>query len=630
MAPALAQAAPRHADASALKSAPTTTITSTVDDTASPSSDLSIAQAFVTRLETAFASGVPAQVAALFRADGWYKEMLVLQWDHRARQGPAAIEDFLATDGKLSPTHTVRNFSVEEGNVTRLEGAYPGVEWVMAFVRFETDDGRGRGIVRLAREDDGEWKAHALFLGLDELKGHEPRVLERRIQGVEHGEHRGGLNWLQRRERSREFLDGEGPAVVIVGAGQAGLMLAYRLGMLDVPTLVLDRNDRIGDNWRKRYHSLVLHDPVQYDHFAGLPFPAHWPVYTPKDKLANWMEFYAEAMELNVWMQSEIAESSYDEAKGQWTLKVRRNGKGGEVRTLHPRHCVVATGHSGEPNRPRFPGEDVFKGPVVHSSEYTSGDAYPAGQSGKGRRAVVVGSNNSGQDISVNLVEHGWDVTQVQRSETYFMSTRSVTDILLKGLWSDPGPPTEDADLIFNSLPNPMHIPMQREVAKKIADFDRKTLDGLAKAGFKTGMGVDDAGFLMSYFKRGGGYYLGTSAEDYIIDGRIRVAQGREIARLTEKSVVLSDGTELQADLVVLATGYTNMKASAVRIFGEHAEKMKPVWGLDEEGELNTVWRPSGAKGLWAQAGNLALNREMSRRLALNIKARLEGLVEGE
>lgn len=263
-------------------------------------------------------------------------------------------------------------------------------------------------------------------------------------------------------------------------------MLAYRLGLLEVPTVIIDKNERVGDNWRKRYASLVLHDPVQYDHFPGLPFPPHWPVYTPKDKLANWMEMYSEVMELNCWMSSELTSTSYDEASGTWTLKVRRGD--GKERTIHPKHCVLATGHSGQMNRPSFKGEDKFQGPVVHSSQYTSGDLY------KGSKAIVVGSNNSGQDLSVNLVEHGWDVTQVQRSETYFMSTDSVTGILMKGLFSDPGPKTEDADLIFNSMPNPLHIPSQIVVAKKIADFDRKTLDGLTKAGFKCGMGVDDAG----------------------------------------------------------------------------------------------------------------------------------------
>lgn len=282
--------------------------------------------------------------------------------------------------------------------------------------------------------------------------------------------------------------------MVIVGAGQSGLMLAYRLQQLNVPTLIIDKNERIGDNWRKRYRSLVLHDPVWYDHYPGMPYPPNWPIYTPKDKLAAWMEHYAEAMELNAWMGSSLTHTSYDEAAGQWTLKIKRSN--GQERTVKPKHCVLATGHSGEPNRPRFKGEEQFKGPIVHSSEYVSGDAY------QGKKAIVVGSNNSGQDLSVNLVEHNWDVTQVQRSETYVMSTDSVEKILLAGLYSEDGPPTEDADLIFNSVPNYVHVPHQKKVAEQIAEFDRDMLAGLRKAGFKVGMGVDGAGFLMSYYQK--------------------------------------------------------------------------------------------------------------------------------
>ncbi|CAO1638855.1 unnamed protein product [Sympodiomycopsis kandeliae] len=578
-----------------------------------------IAHDFLTSLDTAFSKADAQGVAQLFRTDGWYKEYLALQWDHRAKQGPEAIAKFLSQEAKISKEHTARNFVLEVDNVSQLPHAYPGVPWIMAMFKFETDVGRGRGVVRLAKEDSG-YKAHALFLGLEEIKGHEVHQYATRPSGVEHGEDRAGLNWQDRRHREQEFLD-EDPQVLIVGAGQSGLMLAYRLGALNVPTLIVDKNERIGDNWRKRYASLVLHDPCQYNHFAGMPFPSTWPLYAPKDKIANWMTHYAETFELNSWMQSEIIESAYDNGAGQWTLKIHRNDKG-QDRVIRPKHIVLATGHSGEPNRPSLKGEDIFQGPVLHSSQYTSGGDY------KGQNAIVVGSNNSGMDLALNLVEHGKNTTVIQRSETYFMSTDAVTGILLKGLWSDPGPKTEDADLIFNSMPNHMHVPMQVEVAKKIAHHDRQAIDGLTKAGFKVGKGVQDAGFLMSYYIKGGGYYLGTGAEDQIINGRIKMKQGQEVSHLTKDSIVLQDGTSIPADLVVLATGYTNMQTSAVKIFGKEGERMRPIWNLDEEGELNTVWRPSGHPGLWAQAGNLALNREMSKRLALNLKARLLGIAK--
>src|SRR6202012_5058781 len=91
------------------------------------------------------------------------------------------------------------------------------------------------------------------------------------------------------------------PAVLVVGAGQAGLSIAARLGQLQVDTLIVDRERRIGDNWRNRYHALVLHNQVHVNHLPYMPFPPNWPTYIPKDKLANWFETYAESMGLNVW-----------------------------------------------------------------------------------------------------------------------------------------------------------------------------------------------------------------------------------------------------------------------------------------------------------------------------------------
>ena len=185
------------------------------------------------------------------------------------------------------------------------------------------------------------------------------------------------------------------------------------MGLLGIKALVVDRIKRVGDNWRNRYHSLVLHDPCQYSTWPGLPWPSNWPIYTAKDKLANFMECYVELMELNVWTGANIKSSSYDEAAGEWTYVITRSD--GKERTLKPKHTVLATGHSGEINKPTFKGAEDFHGPIVHSSEFTSGKGY------EGKKAIVIGSNNSGQDLSINLVENGWDVTQVQRTGTYFM-----------------------------------------------------------------------------------------------------------------------------------------------------------------------------------------------------------------
>lgn len=223
--------------------------------------------------------------------------------------------------------------------------------------------------------------------------------------------------------------------------------------MLNVPALMIDSNERIGDNWRKRYHQLVLHDPVWYDHMPYVPFPPHWPVFTPKDKLAEFFEAYVKLLELNAWTSTELKSTSWDESNKTWTVTVERKRADGstETRTLHPRHIIQATGHSGKKNFPAVKGMQDFRGTrLCHSSEFPG-----ASLNSKGKKAVVVGSCNSGHDIAQDFYEKGYDVTMVQRSTTCVISSEAITEIGLKGLYDEDGPPVEHADLILWGLPPP-------------------------------------------------------------------------------------------------------------------------------------------------------------------------------
>lgn len=161
---------------------------------------------------------------------------------------------------------------------------------------------------------------------------------------------------------------------------------------------------------------------------------------------------------------------------------------------------ILASGHSGEANMPKFAGVDKFKGKVCHSSQHTTG------QDWKGKKAVVIGCCNSGHDISHDFYEQGADTTIVQRSSTYIMSSESVVKILFGQIYCEGGPPVEDCDLMFNSTPNPVHVDQMANATAEIADFDKETLDGLQKAGFSLAWGPKNAGFLPLYFSRGGGY----------------------------------------------------------------------------------------------------------------------------
>jgi putative flavoprotein involved in K+ transport len=586
------------------------------DSTTAP--DLStevIATEWLARFERALATG--EGTAPLFQSDGWWRDLLSFTWDLRTAHGAEAI----AIQARSAEDAEGTGFALAPGSTADLIGEGDAAFLQFRFV-FETAVARGEGVVRLTRVAGSEhdWAAWTVLTAMRELKGHEELVGARRPHGGAHGADRAQRNWLEARTRQQEFLDGE-PAVVVVGAGHAGLGLAARLGRLGVDTLVIDRNARIGDSWRNRYASLVLHDPVWYDHLPYLPFPANWPVFSPKDKLADWLESYASTMELNVWAGSELLASEHDDVLGTWTLTVRRPD--GTERQVRPRHVVLATGVSGtEPNIPELPHAEEFDGTLCHSSTFPGGAAFA------GKKAVVVGTCNSGHDIAQDLHEQGADVVMVQRSSTYVVSVET-SSIAMAGMYDETGPPTEIADLISGSFPFHALPPLQKAMTAQMTAMDKPLLDRLEKVGFRLNYGIDDTGALMLFLQKGGGYYINVGCSELIADGKIGIRAGVEVARFTPTGVVLTDGTELEADVVVLATGYHGMVETARKLLGDEvADRCGPVWGLDEEGELRSVWRRSGHEGLWFMGGNLQMARFYGAFLALQITAVEAGIID--
>jgi len=398
--------------------------------------------------------------------------------------------------------------------------------------------------------------------------------------------------------------------------------------MLNIDALCIDQNDRIGDNWRKRYKQLVLHDPVWYDHLPYLKFPPQWPVFTPKDKLADFFESYAKLLELNVWTKTTIQNSSWDETEKRWTVTLKRVNDDGstETRTVHPRHLIQATGHSGKKNFPSdMKGMGNFAGKrLCHSSEFPGADP-----DGKGKKVIVVGCCNSGHDIAQDFQEKGYDVTIVQRSTTCVVSSEAITEIALKGIYSEDGPPVEDADLLIHGTPLPVLKAIQVKVTQMQEEHDKELLEGLRKAGFGLDRGPDGAGLFMKYFQRGGGYYIDVGASKLIADGKIKIKQGQEIDEVLPHSLRFADGTELEAEEIVFATGYQNMRTQARLMFGDEVgDRIKDIWGFTKEGEMRTIWQKTGHPGFWFHGGNLALCRYYSQPLALQIKALEEGLCE--
>ena len=587
-----------------------------------------LATNLVDAFNKALTNGDTIAIANCFLDDSYWRDHLALSWNLHTLKGKQRVQDFLqgSTRG-LKKLSVVRDTAFRAPHYGAIDGngEIKGIEF---FIDFESEKGTGTGLCRILEEEErpGTWKIFSLFTTLLELQGHPSATKHNRPKGVNHGEKEedADKNWLDRRIESLNFEGGQEPAVIIVGAGQSGLTAAARLRVLGVPTLIIDKQPRVGDCWRNRYKSLVLHDPVKYDEMPHIPFPDFWPTYTPKDKLASWFEFYAEALELNIWTSTTIKASSWDAKKKEWSITVDRNGK--EERTFHPHHIIQATGHSGKMFMPDIPGKDNFKGTrLCHSSQFPG--ATPHNKGDKQRKAIVIGSCNSGHDLAQTFYENGYDVTMVQRSSTCVVSSKAITDIALKGLFDDDGPPTEDADVWLHGTPCSVLKSLQVGVTKQQGEMDQETLTGLERAGFKLDQGPDASGLLMKYFQRGGGYYIDVGCSKLIIDGKIKIKQGQEITEILEHGMKFADGTELEADEIVFATGYQNMRTEAKTIFGQEVyDRVSDIWGFDEEGEMRGIWRPSGHPGFWFMGGNLALCRYYSRVLALQIKAREVGM----
>jgi len=574
---------------------------------------------FLDKFGSALEAGDIEAAVNCFQADCYWRDLVTFTWNLKTMEGQDQIREMLkATLAKTKPT----GWKIAEGEEAAEDG---GV--TTAWIEFETEIARGFGMIRL--KDGLIW---TLLTTMAEIKGHEEKAGFTRPLGAKHGHGRDRKTWREEREdEMAELGHSRQPYTLIIGGGQGGIALAARLRQLDVPTIVVERNERAGDSWRKRYKSLCLHDPVWYDHLPYIDFPKNWPVFAPKDKIGDWLEMYTKVMELNYWSATTAKKASYDEAAKEWTVVVECDGK--EI-TLKPKQLVLATGMSGKANWPTIKGQDVFKGEQQHSSTHPGPDKY------RGKKVVVIGSNNSAHDICAALWEGGADVTMVQRSSTHIVRSDTLMDIGLSALYSEQavesGMTTRKADLIFASLPYRILHEFQIPLYDQMRERDKDFYAALEKAGFMLDWGEDNSGLFMKYLRRGSGYYIDVGACDLVIDGSIKLKSGVDVQELTKDGVLLKDGTLLPADLVIYATGYGSMNGWAADLISrEVADKVGKCWGLGSdtikdpgpwEGEQRNMWKPTQQEALWFHGGNLHQSRHYSQYLALQLKARMEGI----
>ena len=573
------------------------------------------AETWLTQFEAALAERHAGALKALFHPASFWRDVLALSWKLQTLNGATTILKELPA---LASGAAAKNFLIDPERAAPRRVTRAGTNCIEAIFKFETTVGRGHGLLRLIPDqaDGNRLKAWTLLTALEELKGFEEQIDRSRPRGQAYSRDFRGPNWLDQRNASAAYADRD-PTALVVGGGQAGLSIAARLKQLNVDTLIVDRWPRIGDNWRKRYHALTLHNQVQVNHLPYMPFPPSWPVYIPKDKLANWFEAYVDAMELNYWTGTEFVSAAYDDAQARWNVVLRRDGTTHE---MHPRHIVMATGVSGIPNIPDIPSLEKFAGQVVHSSRYDDGENFD------GKRALVIGTGNSGHDIAQDLYSSGAEVTLVQRSSTLITNIEPSAQLAYSAYNEGT---LEDNDLIATSMPLVLVRRSHQMITAESKELDKDLLDGLERVGFKLDYGDEGTGWQFKYLTRGGGYYFNVGCSNLVAEGAIGLAQFADIDSFAADGARLKNGDTLKADLIVLATGYRPQEELVQKLFGEAvAERVGPIWGFGAEQELRNMYTRTRQAGLYFIAGSLAQCRINSKYLALQIKAIEEGLLQ--
>ncbi len=571
-------------------------------------------EGWLSRFETALTACDANKLSDCFTKDGNWRDVLAFTWHLTPFVGASQIGTGFV---ERQPSVLAHKFEInpersEPRRVTRLQK-----DCIEAMIRFETKLGRGEGVLRLI-EEGTTLKAWALSTSLEEMKGFEEKIGPNRPSGSAYSRNFGGDNWEDARRRAQSYEDHD-PTVLVVGGAQAGLSIAARLNQLGVDTLVVEKWPRIGDSWRKRYHSLALHNSIHVNNLPYMPFPPTWPNYIPKDMLGLWFESYAQIMEINHWTSTEFTKGEWDEAAKHWnaTLKLAD----GSERLLKPRHIVFANGVSSYPLKPEIPGLEEFEGDVIHSEGFDSGAPYA------GKKAIVIGTGSSGNDIALDLHSFGVDTTIVQRGSTTVVSIEPSAK--LNYALYDEGLSVEECDLIGLAATPPLVIKAYQLAVKRMMDLDKEMIEGLEKIGFKYDIGEDGTGHQMKYRRRGGGYNLDAGSSALMIKGEIGLIQNDEIESYCAKGARMKDGSIVEADVIVLSTGYYPQGELVRRALGEDmASKIGPIWGEDEDGELANMFKRTPQEGAWFIAGSLTQVRVYSKYLALQIKALEEGLID--
>ncbi|CAN5428987.1 NAD(P)/FAD-dependent oxidoreductase [soil metagenome] len=572
------------------------------------------ANAWLHEFEKALATHDEDLFDSLFLEESQWRDLVAFTWNFRQFHDRDAIGRYVWTavdDIKAS------NFKLDESLSAPAVAPVPlaPTETYEIHFTFDTAQGRADGLVNVLPDESSPvgLRAQLLLTRLTGINSREPQWPQ--FGRYNHDEL---VNERREQEARATYADHE-PDVIIIGGGHNGSMTAVAMAKIGLDALIVDKNERVGDNWRKRYDSLVLHMPHGMMHFLGMEFPESFPDYISKDRLADWFESYARSFDLNFWTSTEFLSGAYNEDTKTWDAQLRLSD--GSVRTMHPKYLVLATGGSGTPRIPDVPGLSDFAGDVRHTSKFNSGAEYT------GKNVLVIGAGTSGHDVAYDVVNHGGTATLLQRGPVVVVNLTTAN--LNYGGYN---PRIESTDVLDKRFMAGMTEPSMRAGFKMVTEMgnelDKEIHDGLEAAGFN--LDRDPGGWFTKYFETAGGYYINVGASESIIRGDIAVRQYADIEKVVSNGLQLKTGEVVEYDAIVLATGYANQSNLLDRLFGpEVTEAVGPIYGFDAGGEVfKNAFRPiPGQPGLIIMDSGIAAGRWYGPMVALQIAADLDGVI---
>ncbi|KAH7886564.1 putative dimethylaniline monooxygenase (N-oxide-forming) [Phlebopus sp. FC_14] len=536
-----------------------------------------------------------------FTDDCYWRDLLAFSPNFRTIRTLPKLQHFFAKPVSVAQPH---NFRIVPG--VRIRQPVPSKTFIQGLIQFETAHAQCFGVFTLTRTGSS-WKAWALVTMVDSMKGM--------------AEHFNATNSIRRCRTNTSVKDEY--VTLVVGAGQCGLSAAARLENLGISTLVIEKSARVGDNWRSRYDSLEVNTPRSFSHLPFLPFPESWGQFFCSTDVADHLEKYPDFLGLHISTSTCLLKAVYNPRDKKWTVDLRLGD--GSVTTVSVRHIIAATGADtlagASPIMPATPNSALFNGVIMHSDDYRSSRSW------QNKKVVIVGAGCAGHDIAQDLANHGSEVVLAQRSPTAVISRETLFRFFPGLYFGENLPPTEVADRYWVALPLSASRTVQQEIMANISHIDKELTSSLAEKGYLLPGPSDN--FLHRLLIRRGGYYIDRGCCELIISGKITMKAGNEITTFTSNGVIFSDGSEVDADLVVFATGYssTTIREIAKDVFGEQvAAGVDDVGGWDDEWEYAGLWRPSGHPGLWFAGGDLFTARFYSRFLAFQILAQEKGL----